>query len=126
MKLTAEEEDEWSSLTKEMRKKVKEHIDEWFLFLDMKVKWENEKLLFPVYRKEYQQLKYIDQQSTHRPSTFKSIATGVYTRLSWLKSYSDSTANKSIDKLYPNLAEASNTVNLVNGRFPKFGEIWKS
>eukprot|EP00957_Ditylum_brightwellii_P153871 11711869-Ditylum_brightwellii.AAC.1 len=46
MKLTAEEEEEWSSLSKETRKKVKKHIDEWFPFLDMKMKWENEKCLY--------------------------------------------------------------------------------
>eukprot|EP00957_Ditylum_brightwellii_P097170 7400501-Ditylum_brightwellii.AAC.1 len=106
MKFTTKEEEEWSSFSKEMKKK--------------------EKLLFQVYRKEDRQLKYVDQQSTHRPSTFKSIATGVYTRLSQLTSYSDSTANKFIDKLYPDHAEALNAANLVNGKFPKFGEIWKN
>eukprot|EP00957_Ditylum_brightwellii_P182163 13878894-Ditylum_brightwellii.AAC.1 len=85
----------------EHQQRDKEHIDEWFPFLDMRMKWENEKLLFRVYRKEDQQLKYVDQQSTHRPSTFKSIATGVYTRLSHLTSYSDSMASKSIDRPGP-------------------------
>eukprot|EP00957_Ditylum_brightwellii_P148700 11321546-Ditylum_brightwellii.AAC.1 len=51
MTLTVEEEAECSSLSKETRKKVKEHTGEWFPFLDMKMKWENEQLLFRVYRK---------------------------------------------------------------------------
>eukprot|EP00957_Ditylum_brightwellii_P156368 11901539-Ditylum_brightwellii.AAC.1 len=96
MKLTSEEDKEWSSLSKETRKK------------------------------EDQQLKYVDQHNTHRPSTFKSVATDVYSRLSQLTSYSDSTAKKSIDKLYPDHAKALNAANLVNGRFPKFGEIWEN
>eukprot|EP00957_Ditylum_brightwellii_P033012 2503019-Ditylum_brightwellii.AAC.1 len=87
MKLITEEEEEWSSLSQETRKKVKEHINKRFPFLNMKMKWENEKLLFQVYRKEDQQLKYMDQQSTCRHSTFKSIAASVYTRLSQLTSY---------------------------------------
>eukprot|EP00957_Ditylum_brightwellii_P091315 6953387-Ditylum_brightwellii.AAC.1 len=89
------------------------------------MKWESNKLLLQVYRKEEQQLKYKDQQSTHRPITFKSIATGVYTRLSRLTSYSDSMAEKLIDKLYPDHAAALNVVNLIKDKFPKFGEIWK-
>eukprot|EP00957_Ditylum_brightwellii_P183801 14000233-Ditylum_brightwellii.AAC.1 len=87
VKLTAEEEGEWKSISKETRKRVKEHIDKWFPFLDMRMKWENEKF--------------------------------------HLTSYSDSTASRSIDKLYPDHAKALNTANLVNGKSPKFGVIWK-
>eukprot|EP00957_Ditylum_brightwellii_P131148 10002954-Ditylum_brightwellii.AAC.1 len=107
LKLTTEEEKEWTGINKETKKKVKEHIDEWFL-------------------KEDQQLKYVDQQSTHRPLTIKSIAAWVYTGLSRLASYSDSMVSKSINKLYPDHAAALNTANLVNRKFPKLGEIWKN
>eukprot|EP00957_Ditylum_brightwellii_P086620 6590691-Ditylum_brightwellii.AAC.1 len=89
------------------------------------MKWESNKFLFGVYRKEDQQLKYVDQQSTHRPTTCKSIATGFYTRLSRLTSYLDSTTEKSIDKLYPDHAAALKVADLVKDKFPKFGEIWK-
>eukprot|EP00957_Ditylum_brightwellii_P142696 10872519-Ditylum_brightwellii.AAC.1 len=92
----------------------------------MRMKWENKKLLFQVFRKEDQQLKYVDGQNTHRPLTFKSIAAGVYTQFSCLTSYSDSTVSKSIDKLYPDHAAVLNTAHLVNGKFPNFGEIWKN
>eukprot|EP00957_Ditylum_brightwellii_P202868 15332142-Ditylum_brightwellii.AAC.1 len=73
--------------------------------------------------KEDKQLKYVDQQSAHRPTTFKSIATGVYTRLSQLTSYSKSTVGKSIDKLYPSHAKALNVANIVKDNFPTFGEL---
>eukprot|EP00957_Ditylum_brightwellii_P153801 11706326-Ditylum_brightwellii.AAC.1 len=53
-----------------------------------------------VYRKEDQQLKYMDQQN--------------------------STVSKSINKLYPDHAAALNTANLVNGKFPRFRGIWKN
>eukprot|EP00957_Ditylum_brightwellii_P151596 11544732-Ditylum_brightwellii.AAC.1 len=64
----------------------------------------------------------MDQQSTHKPTTFKSIATGVYTRLSRLTFYSDSMARKSIDKLYPDHAAALKAADLIGDNFPKFGE----
>eukprot|EP00957_Ditylum_brightwellii_P079463 6042908-Ditylum_brightwellii.AAC.1 len=86
------------------------------------MKWESNRLLFRVYRKEDQQLKYVDQQSTHRPTTFKSITTGVYARLSRLTSYSESMAEMPIDKLYPDHAAALKSANLVEDNFPKFGE----
>eukprot|EP00957_Ditylum_brightwellii_P068951 5233465-Ditylum_brightwellii.AAC.1 len=50
--------------------KVKVLKGEWFSFFDMKMKWQQSKLLLQVYKKEWQQLKYVDKQSTHRPSTF--------------------------------------------------------
>eukprot|EP00957_Ditylum_brightwellii_P199772 15228832-Ditylum_brightwellii.AAC.1 len=90
------------------------------------MKWESNQLLFRMYREEDQELKYVDQQSTHRPINFKSIATGVYTRLSRLTSYSESTAEKSIDEIYPEHAEALNAANLMKDKFPTFGEIWKN
>eukprot|EP00957_Ditylum_brightwellii_P024906 1883383-Ditylum_brightwellii.AAC.1 len=89
------------------------------------MKWESNKLLFQVYRKEDQQLKYVDQQSTHKPTTFKYTTTGVYTRLSRLTSYSDSTAKKLIDELYPDHAAALKVADLVKDKVPKFGEILK-
>eukprot|EP00957_Ditylum_brightwellii_P126575 9646930-Ditylum_brightwellii.AAC.1 len=94
-------------------------------FLDVEMKWESNKLLFQVYKKEDQQLKYVDQQSTHRPTIFKSIVTGVYTRLSRHTSYSDSMAEKLIDELYPDHAAALKAADLVKDKFLKFREIWK-
>eukprot|EP00957_Ditylum_brightwellii_P046763 3548933-Ditylum_brightwellii.AAC.1 len=88
------------------------------------MKWESNRLLFQVYRKEDQQFKYVDRQSTHRPTTFKSIVTGVYTRLSRLTSYSKSTVEKPIDKLYPDHAAALKAADLADDNFPKFGEVW--
>eukprot|EP00957_Ditylum_brightwellii_P191442 14575664-Ditylum_brightwellii.AAC.1 len=40
-----EEEKELTGINKETKKKVKEHTDEWFPFLDMRMKWENGKVL---------------------------------------------------------------------------------
>eukprot|EP00957_Ditylum_brightwellii_P011249 851024-Ditylum_brightwellii.AAC.1 len=88
------------------------------------MKWESNRLLFQVYRKEDQKLKCVDQQSTHRSATFKPIATGVYTRLSRLTSSSKSTAEMPIDKLYPDHTAALKAVDLADDNFPKFGEVW--
>eukprot|EP00957_Ditylum_brightwellii_P211137 15365799-Ditylum_brightwellii.AAC.1 len=50
-----------------------------FPFLDMRMNWDGESgaMRFLVFRKPNQALKYVDRESTHRPTTFKSIANGV-------------------------------------------------
>ncbi len=45
-------------------------------------------------------LKYVDRESTHRPTTFKSIAKGVFTRLARLTSEIAANGNARIDEVY--------------------------
>eukprot|EP00957_Ditylum_brightwellii_P202764 15331729-Ditylum_brightwellii.AAC.1 len=45
-RFTMKEEEEWDGISKMTRKKVKEHTGNWFPLLDMKMKWESNKLLF--------------------------------------------------------------------------------
>eukprot|EP00957_Ditylum_brightwellii_P111709 8520287-Ditylum_brightwellii.AAC.1 len=49
-----------------------------FPFLDMRMYWDGEigEMRFSVFRKPNQALKYADRNSTHRPTTFKSVANG--------------------------------------------------
>eukprot|EP00957_Ditylum_brightwellii_P132771 10124460-Ditylum_brightwellii.AAC.1 len=48
----------------------------------MALSWDNENnLQFGVYRKPKQDLKYVDTNSTYRPTMFKSITNGVFTRI---------------------------------------------
>eukprot|EP00957_Ditylum_brightwellii_P104230 7939616-Ditylum_brightwellii.AAC.1 len=42
---------------------------------------ESGEMRFSVFRKPNQALKYVDKENMHRPITFKSIASGVFTRL---------------------------------------------
>eukprot|EP00957_Ditylum_brightwellii_P203298 15334056-Ditylum_brightwellii.AAC.1 len=62
--------------------------DSEFLFLDMRMNWDGEsiEMRFSVFRKPNQALKYVDRESTHRPTTFKSIANVVFTWLARLTS----------------------------------------
>eukprot|EP00957_Ditylum_brightwellii_P117613 8970462-Ditylum_brightwellii.AAC.1 len=75
---------EQSGKRKKKKIKVKVLKGKWFPFLDMRMKWMQGNLLFQVYKKEGQQLKYVDRQSMHRPSTFRSITNRVLKRLSQL------------------------------------------
>eukprot|EP00957_Ditylum_brightwellii_P001115 88586-Ditylum_brightwellii.AAC.1 len=58
--------------------KTKTIKDAVFPFLDMAMARDNSKQLnFGVYRKPKQALKYVDTSSTHRPTAFKSITSGL-------------------------------------------------
>ena len=51
-------------------------------FLDMKTRWTPEReLLFSVFRKAGQQLKYAGKESIHTPGTLRAIPSGVLNRL---------------------------------------------
>eukprot|EP00957_Ditylum_brightwellii_P015074 1137308-Ditylum_brightwellii.AAC.1 len=62
------------------------------------MKWQQSKLLFQVYKKEGQQLKYVDKQSMHMSSTFRSITNRVLKRLSQLTSKSEALKGVRMDK----------------------------
>eukprot|EP00957_Ditylum_brightwellii_P170626 12987639-Ditylum_brightwellii.AAC.1 len=94
-----------------------------FLLLDMRMNWDREsgEMRFLVFRKTNQALKYVDRKSTHRPTTFKSFASGVFTRLARLTSKIAANEKASIDKIYPDRAEALFTANLAPPTdFPTF------
>eukprot|EP00957_Ditylum_brightwellii_P098536 7506394-Ditylum_brightwellii.AAC.1 len=56
-----------------------------FPSLDMRMRWQGNRLEFQVYQKENQLLKYIDKQSTHHPLTFRPTTTSVLTWEIWEK-----------------------------------------
>eukprot|EP00957_Ditylum_brightwellii_P004842 368778-Ditylum_brightwellii.AAC.1 len=67
----------------------------------MKMCWDEEsgEMRFSVFRKPNQALKYVDKNSTHRSTTFKSIANGVSTRLARLTSKIAANQNARIDDI---------------------------
>eukprot|EP00957_Ditylum_brightwellii_P094715 7212809-Ditylum_brightwellii.AAC.1 len=80
---------------------------------------------FSVFRDPNQALKYVNRASTHRPTTFKSIANGVFTRLARLTSNIVANRNQQIDELYPDHAEALFIADLAPPMdFPSFQELW--
>eukprot|EP00957_Ditylum_brightwellii_P114706 8746707-Ditylum_brightwellii.AAC.1 len=70
--------------------------------------WDREcgEMRFLVFRKPNQALKYVDRESTHRPTTFKSIASGVFTRLARLTLNIAANGKAQINEVYPEHAEA--------------------
>ena len=73
----------------------------------MQLFWNTDgKLNFKAYKKEDQQIKYVDSTSAHTSATRKAIPTGVFTRLSGLTSKTTSNGKKHLDELYPEHAAA--------------------
>ena len=74
--------------------------DTYFPYLDMEMCWnKRDELKFQVHMKPNQKLRYINADSTHPPSTFKAIPSGVLNRLSKLTSKSKTLENTKIDKI---------------------------
>eukprot|EP00957_Ditylum_brightwellii_P070392 5347880-Ditylum_brightwellii.AAC.1 len=71
------------------------------LFLNMRMFWDDDgNLAFGVYRKEGQALKYVDRQSLHRETVFKSIGKEVFIQLIRLTSVIEKNKSMTIDELY--------------------------
>eukprot|EP00957_Ditylum_brightwellii_P146490 11153201-Ditylum_brightwellii.AAC.1 len=81
---------------------------------------------FSVFRKPNQALKYVDRNSMHRPTTFKSIANEVFTWLARLSSKIAANENASINDIYPDHAEVLFTADLAPPTdFPTFNKLWQ-
>eukprot|EP00957_Ditylum_brightwellii_P210381 15364905-Ditylum_brightwellii.AAC.1 len=118
-------EEEDGKISKALWKKVAAQDSEWFPFLDMRMRWQRDRLEFRVYQKENQLLKYVDKQSTHHPSTFSSFTIRVLTRLCRLTSQDFSLGETQVDKIYPEHAEVLHKAGLAPELIPTFREIWK-
>eukprot|EP00957_Ditylum_brightwellii_P201620 15326440-Ditylum_brightwellii.AAC.1 len=108
-----------------IQKKVTVLNEKWRLFLDMKIIWEKAKLFLRVYCKENQQLKYVDRQSTHRLSIFKSITTIVPMWLSRLMSRDDGLDEVYMDSIYLEHTNAIDVADLAPEEFLAFGKNWR-
>jgi hypothetical protein len=76
-------------------------------FLDMKLYWDkHDELAFTVYRKLGQQLKYLNNDSTHPPHVFRAISVSIYARLAKLTSYDSTNRHKTIRELHPDHCNA--------------------
>ncbi len=93
--------------------KAEIHKSSFFPFLDMKMSWSEEgDLRFGVYLKPGQQLKYLNNVSTHPNHCFKAITKGVFGRLASLTSLTDESRYKSIKDLYRRHFEALHLAGL--------------
>lgn len=74
--------------------------DTHFSYLDIEMYWNlRDKLKFKVHMKP--KLKYLNNDSTHLPSVFRAIPSGVFNRLSKLILKSKKIEKPTIDKIYP-------------------------
>ena len=121
----------WLARGKRVSPKKEEEYDElvsvcrkdYFPYLDMKLVWSNEEeLQFQVYMKPNQQLKYLNNDSTHTYSCFKAIPNGVYKRLAKLTTMTEGNANKTLKEIYPHHFKSLELANLVTGDIPTLKE----
>ena len=80
-------------------------------------------LKFRVHLKPNQKLKYLNHDSTHSPSTFRAIPSGVLNRLSKLTSKSQSLKGIKLDEAYPHHARALRIAGIAPKIFPTFKEL---
>ena len=82
-------------------------------------------LKFQVHMKPNQKLKYLNGDSTHMPSTFQAIPSGVLGRLNKLTSKSKKLDKTTVDKVYPRHAQALCTAGIAHEIFPTFLQLEK-
>ena len=75
--------------------------EKYLTYLDMEMYWnDNNDLNFQVHLKPNQVLKYLNSDSTHLPSVFKAIPSGVLERVGKLTSKSKKLMKTKINKIY--------------------------
>ena len=85
--------------------------------------FDNNKLAFQIHRKRNQRLKYLNNGSSHTPSTYKAIPQGVCQRLTKLTTVSDDNKDRKLDDIYPDHFEALNKAKLLrNLEIPTLGD----
>mmetsp|Transcript_50005 Transcript_50005/g.60386 ORF Transcript_50005/g.60386 Transcript_50005/m.60386 type:complete len:119 (+) Transcript_50005:49-405(+) len=80
---------------------------------------------FSVYRKPNQKLKYVPANSTHMRATLRAIPTGVLLCLARLTSPSLDNADRPINTIYPNHANALCMEHLSPKTFPTLAQLWE-
>ena len=87
--------------------------------------WNQEKSSTRIHLKPNQQLKYLNSDSTHTPSCFKSISRGVLKLLSKLTSITQENSKLPMKDLYPQHFQALKTANLSSSNITSFEEQLK-
>ena len=94
--------------------KTSVNTDDYFPFLDMELYWgADSELTFNVHIKPNQEIKYLNDGSSHTPGCFKAITMGVCYHLMKLTSINDDNGDKKLDELYPLHFKALSKANLL-------------
>ena len=68
-----------------------------FPFLDMKMAWKESELIYNLYFKENQQIKYLNRESTYKETVFHAIPRRIFHRLCSLATFTDVNKDKRAD-----------------------------
>ena len=79
------------------------NTNDYFPFLDMELHWgaDSDELTFNVHIKPNQEIKYLNNGSSHTPGYFKAITMGVCYCLMKITSINDDNRDKKLDELHP-------------------------
>ena len=69
-------------------------------------------------------MKYVENNSTHTPSTLRAILSGFLNQVAKLITRKPSFHLDGIDKIYPNHANAILKAGLASPNFPSMGDVW--
>jgi len=94
------------------------HRKDFLPYLDTELFWHRSELKFRVHVKPNQQLKYLNRSSTHPSHVFKAVPTAIIKRLAQLTSLTTTNKNQTIDKLYPDHADALKIAGLNPKKYP--------
>eukprot|EP00957_Ditylum_brightwellii_P096814 7372848-Ditylum_brightwellii.AAC.1 len=88
------------------------------------MKWNNNTLVFYVYHKGNQQLKYLNKESCHRTTTVKAIPVGVFIPLGRLTFITPHNCNSPTTDLCAEHKKALKQANLLPKKIPTLGELY--
>ena len=86
----------------------------------------DDKLTFSIYWKMNQRLKYVPATSTHTPVTLRAIPSGVLTCLTRLTPPLIDIADRPIDEIYLDHANALRKAHLAPKTFLTFSKLWEA
>eukprot|EP00957_Ditylum_brightwellii_P054309 4114540-Ditylum_brightwellii.AAC.1 len=84
---------------------------------------EGKQLIFGICRKPKQASKYVDTSSMHRPTVFKSVTRGVFTRIAQLTSKSKAMKKMKFNQVYREHTKALADAGVAPKDFPTIGKL---
>ena len=92
-------------------------------YLDMEMHWNENLLIFGVFTKKNQQIKYLNKGSSHTNATFKAIPQDVFKRLAKLTSITESNCDKNLEEIYPKRIGILRKANLCEKNIPSLKKL---
>ena len=100
------------------------HASPAFPYLDMKLYYRDSNLHFRLHRKEHQELRYLNQGSTHTQACKKAISVGVFDRCCRLTSHLPD-PDARVNTIFPNETWALEMAGVAPRPYPTVDDVMK-